>query len=139
MNIFRLAGDMTHLASVLVLLLKIHTIKSCAEATKSGEWLDKGGDWNGEGRCGEWRECPDLRNTKKLMDWAKNTAEKAQLLAACFAAVTAHKLESAQPQNNHDKESGHHWPQDAAEIRDRTKILFYLHHHDLTSQSRLRK
>lgn len=30
MNIFRLAGDMTHLASVLVLLLKIHTIKSCA-------------------------------------------------------------------------------------------------------------
>uniref|UniRef100_A0A2N9I4R3 Integrase catalytic domain-containing protein n=2 Tax=Pentapetalae TaxID=1437201 RepID=A0A2N9I4R3_FAGSY len=98
MNIFRLAGDMTHLASVLVLLLKIHTIKSCAEATKSGEWLDKGGDWNGEGRCGEWRECPDLRNTKKLMDWAKNTAEKAQLLATCFAAVTAHKLESAQPQ-----------------------------------------
>ncbi|KAL0456730.1 UNVERIFIED_CONTAM: ER lumen protein-retaining receptor [Sesamum latifolium] len=30
MNIFRFAGDMTHLASVLVLLLKIHTIKSCA-------------------------------------------------------------------------------------------------------------
>ncbi|KAH9784829.1 ER lumen protein-retaining receptor B [Citrus sinensis] len=30
MNIFRLAGDMTHLASVLVLLLKIHTIKSCS-------------------------------------------------------------------------------------------------------------
>ncbi|XP_039070946.1 ER lumen protein-retaining receptor-like [Hibiscus syriacus] len=30
MNIFRLAGDMTHLLSVLVLLLKIHTIKSCA-------------------------------------------------------------------------------------------------------------
>ncbi|XP_050372917.1 ER lumen protein-retaining receptor-like [Argentina anserina] len=30
MNIFRLAGDMMHLASVLVLLLKIHTIKSCA-------------------------------------------------------------------------------------------------------------
>ncbi|URE22782.1 ubiquitin carboxyl-terminal hydrolase [Musa troglodytarum] len=30
MNIFRLAGDMTHLMSVLVLLLKIHTIKSCA-------------------------------------------------------------------------------------------------------------
>ncbi|KAL7603520.1 hypothetical protein Lser_V15G18617 [Lactuca serriola] len=30
MDIFRLAGDMTHLASVLVLLLKIHTIKSCA-------------------------------------------------------------------------------------------------------------
>ena len=54
MNIFKLAGDMTHLANVLVLLLKIHTIKSCAEATKSGEWLSKGGDWNGEGR----RECP---------------------------------------------------------------------------------
>ncbi|RLM64521.1 ER lumen protein-retaining receptor [Panicum miliaceum] len=30
MNAFRLAGDMTHLISVLVLLLKIHTIKSCA-------------------------------------------------------------------------------------------------------------
>lgn len=30
MNIFRLAGDMTHLMSVVVLLLKIHTIKSCA-------------------------------------------------------------------------------------------------------------
>ncbi|KAK8448648.1 hypothetical protein SEVIR_7G072000v4 [Setaria viridis] len=30
MNAFRLAGDMTHLMSVLVLLLKIHTIKSCA-------------------------------------------------------------------------------------------------------------
>ncbi|CAL0304532.1 unnamed protein product [Lupinus luteus] len=30
MNIFRLSGDITHLASVLVLLLKIHTIKSCA-------------------------------------------------------------------------------------------------------------
>nr|AFK37736.1 unknown [Lotus japonicus] len=30
MNIFRLSGDMTHLASVLVLLVKIHTIKSCA-------------------------------------------------------------------------------------------------------------
>ncbi|KAJ4795026.1 ER lumen protein-retaining receptor [Rhynchospora pubera] len=30
MNIFRFAGDMTHLLSVLVLLLKIHTIKSCA-------------------------------------------------------------------------------------------------------------
>ncbi|XP_076898542.1 ER lumen protein-retaining receptor-like [Bidens hawaiensis] len=30
MNIFRLAGDMTHLMSILVLLLKIHTIKSCA-------------------------------------------------------------------------------------------------------------
>lgn len=30
MNAFRLAGDMSHLFSVLVLLLKIHTIKSCA-------------------------------------------------------------------------------------------------------------
>ncbi|XP_021606601.1 ER lumen protein-retaining receptor isoform X1 [Manihot esculenta] len=30
MNLFRFAGDMTHLVSVLVLLLKIHTIKSCA-------------------------------------------------------------------------------------------------------------
>ncbi|KMZ63021.1 ER lumen protein retaining receptor [Zostera marina] len=30
MNIFRFSGDMTHLMSVLVLLLKIHTIKSCA-------------------------------------------------------------------------------------------------------------
>ncbi|CAL5413812.1 unnamed protein product [Camellia sinensis] len=34
MNIFRLVGDMTHLASVLVLLLKIHTIKSCAGTEK---------------------------------------------------------------------------------------------------------
>ncbi|CAN6483819.1 unnamed protein product [Victoria cruziana] len=30
MNIFRLAGDMTHLISVLVLLLKIYATKSCA-------------------------------------------------------------------------------------------------------------
>ncbi|CAM6051081.1 unnamed protein product [Sphagnum compactum] len=30
MNIFRLAGDMTHLMSIIVLLLKIHSIKSCA-------------------------------------------------------------------------------------------------------------
>ncbi|KAI0530734.1 hypothetical protein KFK09_000282 [Dendrobium nobile] len=30
MNILRLAGDMTHLISVIVLLLKIHSIKSCA-------------------------------------------------------------------------------------------------------------
>ncbi|KAG0498484.1 hypothetical protein HPP92_002780 [Vanilla planifolia] len=30
MNIFRLTADMTHLMSVIVLLLKIHTIKSCA-------------------------------------------------------------------------------------------------------------
>ncbi|KAL3686981.1 hypothetical protein R1sor_013290 [Riccia sorocarpa] len=30
MNIFRFAGDMTHLMSIVVLLLKIHTIRSCA-------------------------------------------------------------------------------------------------------------
>eukprot|EP00475_Leptophrys_vorax_P019724 TRINITY_DN27030_c0_g1_i1.p1 TRINITY_DN27030_c0_g1~~TRINITY_DN27030_c0_g1_i1.p1 ORF type:complete len:217 (+),score=15.54 TRINITY_DN27030_c0_g1_i1:64-714(+) len=30
MNIFRLAGDMTHLMSIIVLLLKIVTMKSCA-------------------------------------------------------------------------------------------------------------
>ncbi|CAI5507835.1 unnamed protein product [Closterium sp. NIES-64] len=30
MNIFRLAGDMTHLMSIVVLLLKIMTMKSCA-------------------------------------------------------------------------------------------------------------
>ncbi|CAK9868279.1 unnamed protein product [Sphagnum jensenii] len=30
MNIFRLAADMMHLMSIVVLLLKIHTIKSCA-------------------------------------------------------------------------------------------------------------
>ncbi|XAR52091.1 hypothetical protein NMG60_11019990 [Bertholletia excelsa] len=30
MNVFRLAGDMTHLLSVIVLLLKIRTTKSCA-------------------------------------------------------------------------------------------------------------
>ncbi|CAM6086940.1 unnamed protein product [Calypogeia fissa] len=30
MNIFRLAGDMSHLMSIVVLLLKVHTIKSCA-------------------------------------------------------------------------------------------------------------
>ncbi|CAN6486480.1 unnamed protein product [Victoria cruziana] len=30
MNIFRLAGDMTHMLSVIVLLLKIRTMKSCA-------------------------------------------------------------------------------------------------------------
>ena len=29
MNLFRLAGDMTHLASCLVLLLKIYGTKSC--------------------------------------------------------------------------------------------------------------
>ncbi|GKU86049.1 hypothetical protein SLEP1_g631 [Rubroshorea leprosula] len=34
MNIFRLAGDTTNLASILVLLLKIHTIKSCAVHTE---------------------------------------------------------------------------------------------------------
>mmetsp|Transcript_9973 Transcript_9973/g.45150 ORF Transcript_9973/g.45150 Transcript_9973/m.45150 type:complete len:88 (-) Transcript_9973:1645-1908(-) len=30
MNIFRLAGDMTHLCSIVVLLLKINATKSCA-------------------------------------------------------------------------------------------------------------
>ncbi|CAL9095283.1 unnamed protein product [Musa acuminata var. zebrina] len=35
MNIFRLAGNMTHLMSVLVLLLKIHTIKSRVEQITS--------------------------------------------------------------------------------------------------------
>lgn len=30
MNIFRLAGDMTHLISIVVLLLKIRTMKSCS-------------------------------------------------------------------------------------------------------------
>jgi len=30
MNVFRLAGDMTHLMSIIVLLLKIHATKSCA-------------------------------------------------------------------------------------------------------------
>ncbi|PON62434.1 ER lumen protein retaining receptor [Trema orientale] len=30
MNVFRLAGDMTHLLSIVVLLLKIRTTKSCA-------------------------------------------------------------------------------------------------------------
>lgn len=30
MNLFRLAGDMTHLLSIIVLLLKIRTMKSCA-------------------------------------------------------------------------------------------------------------
>ena len=29
MNIFRLAGDMTHLLSIMVLLLKIHATRSC--------------------------------------------------------------------------------------------------------------
>ena len=32
MNIFRLAGDMTHLLSIIVLLLKIQATKSCAGA-----------------------------------------------------------------------------------------------------------
>jgi len=30
MNLFRLLGDMTHLLSIVVLLLKIRTMKSCA-------------------------------------------------------------------------------------------------------------
>ncbi|KAK6796338.1 hypothetical protein RDI58_004039 [Solanum bulbocastanum] len=32
MNIFILAGDMTHLISVLVLLLKIYAAKSCSDS-----------------------------------------------------------------------------------------------------------
>ncbi|KAL4578441.1 hypothetical protein LXL04_014564 [Taraxacum kok-saghyz] len=31
MNIFRLIADMTHLASVIDLLVKIHSMQSCAE------------------------------------------------------------------------------------------------------------
>ena len=34
MNIFRLAGDMTHLMSVVVLLLKIHATRSCRGASQ---------------------------------------------------------------------------------------------------------
>ena len=30
MNVFRLSGDMLHLASILKLLLKIHATRSCA-------------------------------------------------------------------------------------------------------------
>ncbi|CAM8893661.1 unnamed protein product [Rhodiola kirilowii] len=30
MNLFRLAGDMTHLVSILILLLKIYATKSCS-------------------------------------------------------------------------------------------------------------
>jgi len=39
MNIFRLAGDMTHLVSILVLLLKIYTTKSCAGISFKTQWL----------------------------------------------------------------------------------------------------
>jgi ER lumen protein retaining receptor len=41
MNLFRLAGDMTHLVSVVVLLLKIHTIKSCAGNSVDTPWNQK--------------------------------------------------------------------------------------------------
>jgi hypothetical protein len=40
-----------------------------------------------------------LKSTKKPTDWTRNTAEKSQPLAACSAAVTAHKLGSAQPKS----------------------------------------
>ena len=30
MNVFRLSGDMTHLVSILVLMLKIRAMRSCA-------------------------------------------------------------------------------------------------------------
>ncbi len=36
MNIFRLAGDMTHLLSIMVLLLKIHATRSCRGISPSG-------------------------------------------------------------------------------------------------------
>ena len=38
MNIFRLAGDMTHLVSILVLMLKIRAMRSCAG--ESGRWFE---------------------------------------------------------------------------------------------------
>ena len=39
MNIFRLAGDMTHLLSFLVLLLKIQATKNCRGASPTGKIL----------------------------------------------------------------------------------------------------
>ncbi|XP_011091446.1 receptor-like serine/threonine-protein kinase ALE2 isoform X2 [Sesamum indicum] len=38
MNVFRSAGDKTHLPSVLVLLLKLHTVKSCAGLLEEVHW-----------------------------------------------------------------------------------------------------
>ncbi len=38
MNLFRLAGDMTHLLSIIVLLLKINATRSCrGERTAGGD------------------------------------------------------------------------------------------------------
>lgn len=39
MNIFRLAGDMTHLLSIVVLLLKIRTMKSCSGIHSFGFYI----------------------------------------------------------------------------------------------------
>uniref|UniRef100_A0A0R0IKM6 ER lumen protein-retaining receptor n=1 Tax=Glycine max TaxID=3847 RepID=A0A0R0IKM6_SOYBN len=39
MNIFRLAGDMTHLFSILVLLLKIYATKSCSGISRKTQEL----------------------------------------------------------------------------------------------------
>ncbi|CAJ1938706.1 unnamed protein product [Sphenostylis stenocarpa] len=39
MNIFRLAGDMTHLLSILVLLLKIYATKSCSGVSRKTQEL----------------------------------------------------------------------------------------------------
>ncbi|PNX89582.1 er lumen protein retaining receptor-like protein, partial [Trifolium pratense] len=39
MNIFRLAGDMTHLVSILVLLLKIYATKSCSGVSRKTQEL----------------------------------------------------------------------------------------------------
>ncbi|TKY60069.1 ER lumen protein-retaining receptor A [Spatholobus suberectus] len=39
MNIFRLAGDMTHLLSILVLLLKIYATKSCSGISRKTQEL----------------------------------------------------------------------------------------------------
>lgn len=42
MNIFRLAGDMTHLLSIVTLLLKIHATKSCAGVSmRTQVWWDQ--------------------------------------------------------------------------------------------------
>ncbi|KAL9307655.1 putative ER lumen protein retaining receptor [Arabidopsis thaliana] len=39
MNIFRFAGDMSHLISVLILLLKIYATKSCAARRRNNRIL----------------------------------------------------------------------------------------------------
>lgn len=38
MNLFRLCGDMSHLLSIMVLLLKIRATKSCRGARRSSSW-----------------------------------------------------------------------------------------------------